>query len=205
MSWLKKVKNFLKKYKTKTLNKMNNTIYLDGLKIQSVNANENIVEIEGYAAHFGKANLNNEIVNASSFDDFFDLYNANKIKPRLNYEHTDQLLGGIDGLEVKEDGLYMKAHLTKSVKIVSDTILPLIESGDLCSFSTEGYIDYNDIVEYADGTYLAKKFMLIGVSVVSVPADPQAKFSLNSFINEYKQYKEQELKDLKNNSKWFLL
>ncbi len=182
-----------------------NTIYINGLNIENVTNSDSSVTIEGYAAHFEKANLNREIVTADSFNDFFELWNNGKLRPRLNYEHTEQLLGGIDDLSVKENGLYMVAHLNKNVKIVSDTILPLIESGDLNSFSTEGYIDWNDIVENEDGSYFVKSFMLTGVSIVSCPADPDAKFSLNSFINEYMESKRQKLEEIKNNLKWYQL
>lgn len=184
---------------------MENRIYLNGLDIKKVSNTENFVNIEGFAAHFGKANLNREIVNADSFNDFFELYKDGKLKPRLNYEHTEQLLGGIDNLEIKDNGLYMTAHLNKNVKIVSDTILPLIESGDLNSFSTEGYIDWNDIVEKEDGSYYVKSFMLTGVSIVSCPADPDAKFSLNSFISEYIEKKKETENEIVKNLKWFNL
>lgn len=184
---------------------MENRIYLNGLGITKVTNTENFVNIEGFAAHFEKANLNREIVNAESFNDFFELYNAGKLRPRLNYEHTEQLLGGIDSLEIKDNGLYMKAHLNKNVKMVSDTILPLIESNDINSFSTEGFIDWNDIVENEDGSYFVKSFMLTGVSIVSCPADPDAKFSLNSFINEYLEKKKETVNQINKNLKWFNL
>lgn len=184
---------------------MERKIYLNGLDIVNVVNSENTASIEGYAAHFNVPNLNYEIVDANSFNDFFELYNAGKIKPRLNWEHGDTILGGIDSLEIKDNGLYMKAHLNKGVKLVSDTILPLIEGGDLNSFSTEGFIDWNSIVENEDGTYYAKSFMLVGVSIVSVPADPEAKFSLNSFIKEYIESKKETVEEIKNNLKWYQL
>lgn len=184
---------------------MKNRIYLNGLGITNVTNTENFVNIEGYAAHFGQPNLNREIVNADSFSEFFELYNAGKLRPRLNYEHSEQLLGGIDNLEIKDNGLYVQAHLNKNVKIVADTILPLIESNDISSFSTEGFIDWNDVVEYEDGSYYAKSFMLTGVSIVATPADPEAKFSLNSFITEYIQKKKESENQIHKNLKWFKL
>lgn len=184
---------------------MENNIYINGLKIVDFVSNEKTVDISGYAAHFGTANLNREIVDGNSFSKFFELYDTKQLVPRLNYEHTDTVIGGIDSLEIKDNGLFMKAHLTKSVKIVEEMILPLIETNDLCSLSTEGYIDYNDIVENEDGTYYANTFLLTGVSIVSCPADPDAKFSLNSFINEYMESKRQKVEEIKNNLKWYQL
>ena len=178
-----------------------NTVYLNGLQIENVKDTEKTVEIEGFICHFNKANLNNEIVDANSFNNFFSLYRNNKLRPRLNYEHTNQLIGGIDEIETFDEGLYMRAHLAKNVAIVRDTILPLIEIKDLTSFSTEGYVDFNDIIEHADGTYYVSNFMLTGCSIVSCPADPQAKFSLSNFIKDYIAQKEEQQKQMEQNSK----
>lgn len=178
-------------------------IYLNGLNIENVKNNTHTLDIEGTIAHYNRANLNRERVDSKSFDKFFELYNANKLRPRLNYEHTDQVIGGVDEIVSFDDCLYMKAHLSKNVAIVRDTIIPLIESNDLTSFSTEGYVDYNDIEEFNDGTYYVKNFMLTGVSIVSCPADWEAKFSLTNAINEYINYKDEETTN-KIQSKYYL-
>lgn len=178
-----------------------NTVYLNGLQIENVKDSEKTVEIEGFICHFNKANLNNEIVDKNSFNNFFSLYRNKQLRPRLNYEHTDQIIGGIDEIEQFDEGLYMRAHLAKNVAIVRDTILPLIETNDLTSCSTEGFVDFNDIIENNDGTYYVSNFMLTGCSIVSCPADPQAKFSLSNFIKDYIAQKEEQQKQIEQNSK----
>lgn len=184
---------------------MEANIYLNGLKIENAKNTDNILEIEGYICHWDDANLNHERVNSQTFDKFFELYNANKLRPRLNYEHTDQIIGGVDEIVPFDRGLYMTAHLAKNVAIVRDTIIPLIETGDLCSFSTECAVNYNDIEELQDNTYILHNAMLVGVAVVSQPADPLATFSLKNFINEYKLQKQAEQEKINNsNSKFYL-
>ena len=179
---------------------MEANIYLNGLKIENAKNTDKTLEIEGYICHWDDANLNHERVNAQTFDKFFELYNAKKLRPRLNYEHTDQIIGGVDEIVSFDKGLYMTAHLAKNVAIVRDTIIPLIETGDLCSFSTECAVNYNDIEELQDNTYILHNAMLVGVSVVSQPADPNATFSLKNFINEYKLQKQAEQEKLQKNS-----
>lgn len=163
-----------------------NRIFIDGLKIENFKNDDKIVHIEGVACTFGDANLNNEIVDEKSFEKFFELYNQNKIKPKLNWEHRDDILvGGIDEIISDKTGLYITAHLLKDIAFVRDTLLPLIENKDINSFSTEGLLSYNDIYEREDGTYYCKNFLLTGVSIVANPACTEAKFTLKNFINQY--------------------
>jgi len=164
----------------------------------------NFLKIEGYACHFNQKNLNNEIVDEKSFKDFFELYNAKKVVPALNWSHTDTIIGNIDKLESKSDGLFMQARLNKSVKIVEDMIAPNILSGAINSFSTEGYCQggYDGIVyNEKDGSYYVKSFLLTAVAVVAVPADWEAKFSVS---NLFKNNKPQEPETKRRSIIWLM-
>ena len=160
------------------MNTMNDNSHTKPARIYNELAICNAVEdgdflrIEGYAAHFQKANLNQERVKKSSFDEFFELYNAGKLIPGLNWNHDPNLyIGGIDELTAKRDGLYMKAHLNRSVAIVRDMLIPNILAKDISGLSTEGFVDWNDIEYLDDGTYMCNKFILTNVAVVKNPAE----------------------------------
>lgn len=156
--------------------------------------------IEGYAAHFGDANLNDERVDSSSFDTFFTMYGQGKIKPFINYNHQiDKQIGGVDSLVTDSTGLYITAHLNNALPFVKDWVIPNIEAGDLRSFSTEGFIGggYDGIIEYEDGTYFVKDFILTAVAVVQTPADWKSEFSI---ANDYRLNKLAGPK-----SKWYLM
>jgi len=103
-----------------------------------------------------------------------------------------------------DEGLSMQAHLNKDVALVRDTIWPLIESGDIDSVSTEGFIDngWNGIIENEDGSYYVKDFILLGVALVANPADWDAKFTFKNFLDENKA--RIELENAKK-SKWYLI
>lgn len=162
-----------------------NLILHNTFHIENAVADDNALYLEGYAAHYDRPNLNREIVSASSFDYFFSLYNENKLRPALTYEHDNTLvIGAIDELVSKDDGLFMKCHLTRSVPIC-DTIIPNVMAGNIDSFSSEGYIvDGIDGVEFLDnGDYYVKSFLLTAVSVVNTPADYDAKFSVRNYLN----------------------
>lgn len=180
-----------------------NKIFFDRVSIENAVSTEDRLDIEGYACHFLQENLNREIVDASSFDAFFTLYNAKKLVPRLNYNHSDTLVGGIDSLEVRDRGVWMKAHLNNNIAIVRDMIAPCVLAGDISGLSTEGFVTngYEDIVTHKDGSYFVKSFMLTGVSVVSTPADWDAQFSVANFFQKFASTSEEEAqKNLKSNT-----
>lgn len=187
-------------------------IYINDLKIENTHESANSVNIEGYACHFNRVNLNSEIVDENSFVKFFNLYNTKKLIPIVNYNHdSNQIIGGIDEIISDSTGLYMSAHLNRGVKINDEMIIPNILAGTLNSLSTEGFIEdgYNGIEERAD-SYYVKNFILTAVAVVANPADWDAKFTLQNFINEYQQQKLQEVLNNLNETeinkiKWYFL
>ena len=173
---------------------MDKILYLnDNFEIQNTVETDNFLAIEGYACHYDKKNLNNQVVDGESFRTFFEMYKANQLNPRLNYNHTDDVIGGIDELTPMSDGIWIKAHLNKMIPMVKDMIIPNVLAGDINSFSTEGYVKggYNGIVELENGYYV-KDFILTGVSVVSTPADAEATFSIANYIREYDEWLKKE-------------
>lgn len=157
----------------------------DNFHITNASEKDGDLYIEGYAAHYDRANLNKEVVNASSFDYFFSLYNEGKLKPCLSYEHDNtQIIGAIDSLESKEDGLYMSAHLTHTVPLCQ-TLIPNILAGNINSFSSEGFVVGGvDGIEYLDNDeYFVKNFLLTAVSVVNTPADWDATFTVKNYLD----------------------
>lgn len=168
---------------------MNRKIYFNNQNLHITNAIEedSSLKILGTAAHFGSANLNGEIVDEKSFDSFFTLYNAGKLTPALNYNHDSaMLIGGVDKLYVTDNALCCEAHLNKDVAFCRDTLIPMVKGGDIKSFSTEGFVDYNDIVTNEDNTYYCKNFLLTAIAVVSVPADYNSEFSIKNYVEACK-------------------
>lgn len=181
-------------------------IFLGQYKIDNAIQKDDNIEIEGFICHFGKANLNQEIVDSQSFNTFFNMMENGQLKPKLNYNHTDSLIGGIRDIISVDEGLYMSAYLNNNIALVRDMIAPSVLAGELDSFSTEGYIQngYEGIVENEDGSYYVKDFLLTAVAIVPTPADPLATFTLKNFIDEYKLKKEEQVETINSNSKFYL-
>jgi HK97 family phage prohead protease len=184
------------------------TLFFNNIKIENHTDTPERLNIEGYICHFLQKNLNDEVVDKNSFDEFFEMYGEGKITPVVNYNHDqNQIIGGVESIETKEDGLYMKAFLNKEVKINSDMIIPNILAGTISGFSTEGFIKdgWDGIVELENGGYYVKSFLLTSVAVTATPADWEAKFSLSNFIKEYREHKNQVVEEIKNSLKWYQL
>lgn len=169
---------------------MEELIITNTYDIQNAFEGDGRLNLEGYCCHFDVMNLNQQVVDADSFKYFFNLYREGKMKPALNYEHTTNIIGGIDSIEVVDKGLYMKAHLNKSVPL-NDMIIPNIIAGDIKSFSTEGFVKdgYEGLVELNNGGVYIKNFILTAVAVVSVPADFDAVFSVTNMLEGYSKWK----------------
>lgn len=160
------------------------TFSANDMHIFNVSEESNLIKIDGTAAHFDTPNLNGEVVNASSFDNFFALYNDGKLNPALTFNHDSaQLIGGIDKIYIADDTLRCSAHINKDVAFVRDTLAPMILAGDIKSYSTEGYLAYSDIEELENGTYFAKNFLLTAVSIVSIPADYKSEFTIKNMYD----------------------
>lgn len=146
---------------------------LNALKLTNTHTasdNADLLIIEGYGCHFNTVNGNGEIVTADSFKDFFDELKAGRQMPYFNYQHNPELIiGGWDSIEADDKGLVCRGHLNKKVALVRDTVLPLVESGDLAGLSTEGYA--MGWWDEQNNVWHAEKFMLLGISLVSLPAD----------------------------------
>ena len=166
----------------------------NGLQFSENEEKPNIIKIEGYAAHFNKANGNAEIVTKNSFKKFLDLMNEKGVKPLLTFDHQSQnIIGGWDNLEIREEGLYAVGHINADVALVRDTILPLMKSGDLNGLSTEGWSSMRENKFSDDGTMEIANFFLYAISLVGFPADYEAKANLK---NKRKPKKKEGFSDI---------
>ena len=177
-----------------------NSVYLTGLcTINGYEQDDKFLHISGYGNHFNEKNLNNEITDKNSFNEFFSLYNEGKIKPVLNYEHRqDCVIGTIDEITADNTGLFFRASVNRDIPFCGENLIPNIINGVIRNFSTEGIIrgGYDGIVVNPDGSYYVRSFLLTALAIVSVPADWKANFSVANMLRQSEPQKR---------SKWYLL
>lgn len=167
-------------------------INLNGIRFEysAPKEGENLQRIAGYVCKWNETNANGWNIRPGAFDKSLKDFREKGLKPRLDYEHDfSSVIGGIDVLENDEKGLYIEAHLNTEVALVRDTVLPLMKSGDLNFFSSEFFTDEAEWSE--DGNYvLVQSATLVGVAVVSLPADSGADAHLASFKPKKTEEKE---------------
>lgn len=127
----------------------------------SADINNNGAKIAGWLVRFSdKPNRNGfkftkESFNDNSFTDF-------QKNPIILFNHNeDKPIGFITNISIKEDGVWIEGE------VKDDEIARKIRDGVLRAFSIHGYGQVND-----DG--VVENFILLEVSVVSLPADPNA-------------------------------
>ena len=108
--------------------------------------------------------------------------------PIILFNHNyDRPIGRATGLKATDNGLEMEAKISKAAKDVVD----LVKDGVLGAFSVGFRVKDADYVEETDGLRI-KDAELFEVSVVSVPCNQTATFSLaKSFdsMSEYEDFK----------------
>lgn len=171
------------------------------IDLLSFNSEDDRLNIEGYACHYGVCNLNNEIVFKDSYNTFFEAYNQKKVMPILNFNHdNNKQIGSIDDITSDSTGLYVKAHINKNIPWCRDWLIPNIEMGDIKSYSTEMIVigGYDGIKRNDDGTYVVLNGLLTAVAVVQHPADYRSEFTVKNFLESLPKV------DNTPKSKWFL-
>ena len=105
--------------------------------------------------------------------------------PIILFNHNyDKPIGRATGLKVTENGLELKAKISKSAP---DHVAQLVKEGILGAFSVGFRVKDADYLEETDGLKI-KDAELFEVSVVSVPCNQAATFSLAKSFNSMEEY-----------------
>ena len=138
--------------------------------------------IKGYAAHFGRANKNNERLSRGAFDYIISEFDKGTLNIPINIDHTDRIIGKVVEMRVDNTGLYIIGEIFDDIPEAVE-IQKLIENGLYDYMSTEGYINRNECTINEDGTYTVSRFRLTAIAVVNQPADGRAVLSVAGVDN----------------------
>lgn len=169
-----------------------NIINLNGIRFEYSEPKEGdgVQRIAGYVCRWNETNANGWNIRPGAFDKSLAAFREQGLKPRLDYEHDfSAVIGGIDSLESDDKGLRIEAHLNTGVALVRDTVLPLMQGGDLNFFSSEFVADDAEWDEKTQ-CVIVSAATLVGVAVVSLPADSGAEAFLASYRPQPKEEKE---------------
>ena len=158
---------------------------------KSVDPNEDgSVNIKGYAST-NDTDRAGDVINKEAWEKGgLDNFSNN---PIILFNHDyNKPIGRATSLETDEKGLKITANLSKSAGDVTN----LVKEGILRAFSVGFRVKDADYMESGDG-YLIKDAELFEVSVVSVPANQAATFSVAKSFDtqsEYEEWKKQFVK-----------
>ena len=153
--------------------------------------------ITGYAST-NDIDAYSEVVEPTAFSENLPQYLEFPIL-LVNHEYYDKPIGKIAVAEVRDDGLYIEAEISKTVD--GNDIWTLIQDGVLKAFS----IGFNRIAHEEDeetGVTTITKLRLLEISIVNIPANSQALIQsaeqrgLHLFNHETKQHTNKEVHDM---------
>lgn len=145
------------------------TMDIDKSKVKSV---DGVLFIEGYANTIDKDRVG-DVVLPEAFTKTLPTYMDN---PVLLFQHDwDKVIGTVTSAEVTDKGLYIRAKVS-SAKDVEDVRTKILEGG-LRTFSI-GYNEVDAVFDERTKTNVIKELELLEISVVTIPANANAKFSV---------------------------
>lgn len=146
--------------------KVYRTVELD---IKQMTNDEGLFRFEGFASTFGNTDLDEDIIDRGAFR-----ASLAKRTPKLLWQHDmDEPLGVFDLVEERETGLFVKAKMPLSDTFVSGRVKPQVEIGSITSMSI-GFFIVEATFNREESTRLIHEVELFEVSLVSIPANPQA-------------------------------
>jgi len=133
---------------------------------------------EGFASTFGNADLDNDVILPGAFQDTINL--GRQIALLWSHQ-SSETIGQILSLHEEDKGLKVNGRINLGVQRGREA-LALLKAGDIHSMS----IGFNFLLEnttFVKGVMKIEKLDLFEVSLVAIPANPQAKIDLNSVKN----------------------
>lgn len=159
------------------------------LEVKELQSDDDFVHIEGLASTFGNLDRDNDVIAKGAFTNTL----TKRMPKLLNQHRMDQPIGVIDHAFEAEEGLRIKARMPKENSMVKD-MLPLLRMGALGDFSIGFNVINSDTSP--DGVRTIKEIDLWEISIVTIPANPEARITGVKKLEEDGEKKTTETKDI---------
>lgn len=134
------------------------------------------ITISGYLSTFRNVDRQNDVVKKGAFDEA--IKGLKKLPMLRDHRNSvDYQLGSFTTFKVDSKGLYVEGKISKTA--INEHTRKLIEDGHLDTLSMGGLFRYDDRPNKNGNSVIAEVFLLEG-SVVSIPANPKATFTMKS-------------------------
>ena len=132
---------------------------------------EDFFKFEGLASTFGNIDLVDDVVLQGAFQE-----SLVKRLPIILWQHfSDEPIGMPEFIEERQEGLFIRVKLPKSDTLVSGRVIPQIRVGSVRTMSIGFRIPQGGAFINEDGVRELMKIDLLEVSLVTFPANPQAR------------------------------
>lgn len=176
---------------------LNLCVPFDGVK--ALEEDDGNLLIKGHASTNDKDRMG-DIIETSAWTKSGALANYLKNPIILAFHDMTRPIGKAESHEVTEDGLNITAKISKA----AGNIVDLIKEGILSAFSVGFQIKEADYDEKS-GIFFIKDLELLEISVVSIPANQNALFSLEKNFSSPEEYKDFRQQFIKSESKETLM
>lgn len=132
-------------------------------------ADDGYIYVEGYASTFNE-DLDGETVAKDAFNETLNDYKMNPIVLANHTNTVESVVGQTVDAKVDETGLWVRVRLSNSSDPFTTMVREKVQEGTLRAFSIGGLFQY----EYP----IIKKVKLLEISIVGIPANPYALFSM---------------------------
>lgn len=156
------------------------------------NDDESGVRIAGFASTFGNVDRHNDVILPTAFDKTLKEIKKRKRLPML-MDHRAEVnyqAGYFDKFKKSDDGLFVEGVVVESKE--TEHLIALIKAGAINTFSIGGLMKFNPQQD-KKGRNVIEEIMLLETSIVTIPANPKAEFSMKSLFEE----KPKEVEQLK--------
>jgi HK97 family phage prohead protease len=139
--------------------------------------------VEGYASTFGNVDRHKDVIDHKAFDACMEQYMQNPVL--LAFHDQNKPIGTVAEAHLDEKGLYVVGHIPDSSNPEIKAIRKQIEAGVLRSFSIGGYFHRKSMGD----VNLIHQVDLVEISVVAIPANPWASFTLSGSMQKSLEHK----------------
>ncbi len=145
---------------------------------------EGVFTFEGFASTFGNEDLDSDIIDRGAFRE-----SLAKRTPKLLWQHSmDEPLGVFTLVEERETGLFVKAKMPLEDTFVAGRVKPQIKIGSITSMSI-GFFIVEATFNREDNIRMIHEVELFEISLVSIPANPQAVITSFKRVDMYNFFK----------------
>ncbi len=128
---------------------------------------------EGLASTFGNIDLTDDIIEKGAF-----IESLAQLLPKVLWQHySDEPIGMPEIIAENEEGLFLRAKLPIEDTLVSGRVMPQVKVGSIDSMSIGFNIPAGGSETREDGIRVIRKINLKEVSLVTFPANPEARVS----------------------------